>query len=70
MIWHFLEVWLLFLAVFGVGCGLGAFLYTGLTLGPLATVQGALSNFVGDGIDEIKWRLGVGPDWRADFRFC
>lgn len=68
MIWHFLEVWFLFLLVFGFGCGLGAFVYAGLAVGPLAGVQSALANLVGDGIDEVKWRLGVGPDWRAGFR--
>lgn len=68
MIWHFVEVWLLFVLVFGVGCGLGAVAYAGLAAGPFAGAQRAVANLVGDGIDEVKWRLGVGPDWRAGSR--
>lgn len=68
MIWHFFEVWLLLLVVFAVGCGFGAFLYGGLAFRPLAGVQVALADFVGDAVDEIKWRLGVGPHWRATAR--
>ena len=68
MIWHFLEIWLLFMIVFTVGCGLGASFYSGLARGPLAVAQGAVADVVGDAVDAIKWRLGVGPDWRPAFR--
>jgi predicted flap endonuclease-1-like 5' DNA nuclease len=67
VIWHFVEVWLLFLGVFVVGCGLGASVYVGLSRGPLATAQGIVADAVGDIIDEIKWRLGVAPDWRPGY---
>lgn len=67
MIWHFFEVWFLFLVVFTAGCGLGTALYTGLAQGPLATLQGSVADAVGDAIDAIKWRLGLAPDWRPGF---
>jgi predicted flap endonuclease-1-like 5' DNA nuclease len=68
MIWHFFEVWLLLMVAFVVGCGLGASLYAGLAGGPVAVVQGVVADAVGDAVDAIKWRLGVGPDWRPAFR--
>lgn len=68
MIWHFFEVWILFFIVFAAGCALGAFFFSTMALGPLAGAQGAVANLIGDGIDEMKWRLGVGPDWRAASR--
>jgi predicted flap endonuclease-1-like 5' DNA nuclease len=68
MIWHFFEIWLLLLAAFAVGCGLGASLYSGLARGPLAVAQGVVADAVGDVVDEIKRRLGVGPDWRPAHR--
>ena len=68
MIWHFFEVWFLFLVVFTAGCGLGTALYTGLARGPLSALQGSVSDTVGDVIDAIKWRLGLAPDWRPAFR--
>jgi predicted flap endonuclease-1-like 5' DNA nuclease len=68
MIWHFFEVWILFLAVFAVGCGLGTLVHVGLAAGPLALVQDHLANAVGDGLDRLKWRLGLAPDWRPELR--
>lgn len=68
MILHFLEVWFVFAIVFAIGCWLGVLLYGGLSESRFAAAQGAVADFVGDGIDEIKWRLGVGPDWRPAFR--
>jgi predicted flap endonuclease-1-like 5' DNA nuclease len=68
MIWHFFEVWLLLMAAFAIGCGLGASLYSGMARGPLAVAQGAVADVVGDAVDAIKWRLGVGPDWRPSFQ--
>lgn len=67
MIWHFFEVWLLFLVVFAVGCGLGALLHVGLAAGPMAVVQDRVAYAVGNGIDRLKWRLGIAPDWRPEF---
>lgn len=64
MIWHFFEVWLYFLVAFAVGCILGAYLYSGVARSPLAAAQGVVADRVGDVIDEIKTRLGIGPDWR------
>lgn len=68
MIWHFFEVWVLFLAVFVVGCGLGTLLHVGLAAGPMALVQDRFANAVGDAVDRLKWRLGLAPDWRPEFR--
>jgi predicted flap endonuclease-1-like 5' DNA nuclease len=64
LIWHFFEVWFSFLLAFGLGCALGAYLYGGIARSPLAAVQGVVADHVGDIIDEIKARLGIGPDWR------
>jgi predicted flap endonuclease-1-like 5' DNA nuclease len=68
MIWHFFEVWVLLLATFVVGCGLGAALYAGIAGSPLATVQGVLADSIGDVVDVVKSRLGFTPDWREDLR--
>jgi predicted flap endonuclease-1-like 5' DNA nuclease len=68
VIWHFLEVWLLLLAMFAVGCVLGALLHVGLAAGRAAIVQDAVAAAVGEGIDRLKWRLGIIPDWRPEFR--
>ena len=68
MIWHFFEVWILFLAVFAVGCGLGATLHVGLAAGPLGVAQDRFAAAVGDGMDRLKWRLGIAPDWRPERR--
>lgn len=67
MILHFLEVWLLFLLVFAVGCGLGVLLHNGLAAGPLAGAQESFAGAVGGGIDRLKWRLGIAPEWRPEF---
>ncbi len=64
MIWHFFEVWLVFLVVFAVGCLLGANLYGGIANSGLAAAQGLVADRVGDMIDGTKARLGIGPDWR------
>jgi predicted flap endonuclease-1-like 5' DNA nuclease len=64
LIWHFFEVWLALLIAFGAGCVLGAYLYGGIARSPLAAAQGVVADRVGDAIDEIKARLGIGPDWR------
>jgi len=68
MIWHFFEVWILFLAVFAAGCGLGAMLHVGLAAGPLGIAQDRFAAAVGDGMDRLKWRLGIAPDWRPERR--
>jgi predicted flap endonuclease-1-like 5' DNA nuclease len=64
MIWHFLEVWLLVAVAFGIGCGLGAYLYGVIGDSRLAPAQGALADGIGDVFDGIKMRLGLGPAWR------
>jgi predicted flap endonuclease-1-like 5' DNA nuclease len=64
MIWHFLEVWALLAIMFASGCALGAWLYGVIGAGRLATTQGIVADEVGDAIDRIKARLGVGPAWR------
>ncbi|MEO8669143.1 MAG: hypothetical protein ABI399_11545 [Bauldia sp.] len=68
MIWHFFEVWLLLLAMFVVGCGLGAALYAGVGNSQLAVSQGRVADAIGDLTDALKARLGLGPDWRDGFR--
>ena len=67
MIWHFFEVWFLLLGAFVIGCGLGAALYAGLGNSALSTTQGALADSIGDTIDGVKARFGLGPDWRDGF---
>jgi predicted flap endonuclease-1-like 5' DNA nuclease len=68
VIWHFLEVWLLLVAAYVLGSIAGSFLYLGLERSPLAAAQGALADAVGDWIDGIKTRYGVGPAWRPDVK--
>jgi predicted flap endonuclease-1-like 5' DNA nuclease len=68
VIWHFFEIWLFILAAFVVGCVLGTFAYGWLAGTRLAVAQGALADTVGDVIDGIKTRLGVGAAWRPSFR--
>jgi hypothetical protein len=64
MIWHFLEVWLLVAIAFGVGCVLGAFLYGVIGDSRLVTTQGVVADGIGDVLDGVKARLGLGPAWR------
>ena len=64
MIWHFLEVWLLVAIVFGAGCLLGAFLYGVIGDSRFVTTQGVIADGIGDVLDGIKARLGLGPAWR------
>jgi predicted flap endonuclease-1-like 5' DNA nuclease len=52
--------------MFAAGCALGAWLYGVIGAGRLATTQGIVADEVGDAIDRIKARLGVGPAWRRD----
>ncbi len=66
MIWHFLEIWLLVAVSFAVGCALGAGLYGLLADSPLALAQGAVADVVGDVVDWVKVRLGIGPAWRPE----
>ena len=66
MIWHFLEVWLVVAVSFAVGCVLGAALYALLADSPLALAQGAVADTVGDVVDWVKLRLGIGPAWRPE----
>ena len=66
MIWHFLEVWALLAILFAAGCVLGAWLYGVIGASALAGTQGLVADAVGDAIDRIKVRLGVGPAWRHD----
>ena len=62
MIWHFFEVWLLLLGTFVIGCGLGAGLYAGIGNSRLASAQGVVADAIGDLIDGIKSRFGLGPE--------
>lgn len=64
MIWHFFEIWLLLLSAFAVGSLLGALLYIGLARSPVARAQGVVADALGDLIDWVKTRFGVGPAWR------
>ncbi len=63
MIWHFLEVWLFVVASFAVGCAIGALVYDILARTSLATAQRAIADSIGDVVDRMKDRLGVGPVW-------
>lgn len=65
MIWHFVEVWLLMLAAFTVGCMLGSGIYSGIRRTAWADGQGRLADSIGDLIDGVKGRLGMGPSWRT-----
>lgn len=64
MIWHFVEVWLLILLTFLVGCLAGAHLYGYLAETRLANAQGAVADAVGDILDGVKTRIGLAPAWR------
>jgi predicted flap endonuclease-1-like 5' DNA nuclease len=68
VIWHFLEVWLLVVAAYLLGSTIGVFVYLGLERTPLAAAQGALADAIGDAIDGVKTRYGVGPAWRPDVK--
>jgi predicted flap endonuclease-1-like 5' DNA nuclease len=68
MILHFLEVWLLLLVAFAVGGGLGAALYGLVDRSSLAELQGTFADSVGDFIDGVKSKFGLGPDWRDGVR--
>ncbi len=68
MIWHFFEVWVLVFVAFAIGCPIGAIVYDLLARSPLGGVQAALGDRVGDVVDAIKSRLGVGPVWRPEYR--
>ncbi len=68
MIWHFLEVWALLLVAFAIGCPIGALAYRLIAGSPLAGLQGDFADVVGDVVDGIKSRLGIGPVWRPEYR--
>lgn len=68
MIWHFFEIWLLLFAAFLVGCSLGAALYAGMGNTALANAQGVFADAIGDRIDALKTRFGLGPEWREGHR--
>lgn len=68
MIWHFFEVWVLMLAAFAVGCPIGALAYRLVGDSRLGGVQGDIADMVGDVVDGIKSRLGIGPVWRPEYR--
>ena len=68
MIWHFFEVWVLMLVAFAVGCPIGAVAYKLIAQSPLAELQGDFADVVGDVVDGIKSRLGIGPVWRPEYR--
>ncbi len=66
MIWHFFEVWALMLVAFAIGCPLGAVAYRLIAASPLADLQGGLADAVGDIVDNVKGRFGIGPVWRPE----
>ncbi len=68
MIWHFFEIWLLVVAAYLIGSIIGLLIYLGLERTPLAAAQGAFADAIGDAIDGIKTRYGVGPAWRPDVK--
>ena len=68
MIWHFLEVWVLMIAAFAIGCPIGAAAYKLIARSPLAGLQGRFADVIGDVVDGIKSRLGIGPVWRPEYR--
>jgi predicted flap endonuclease-1-like 5' DNA nuclease len=68
VILHFVEIWALLLVTFIVGCALGAAVYGLVAESGLATTQGAVADAVGDVVDGIKAKLGVGPVWRPEYR--
>ena len=68
MIWHFFEVWGLMLVAFAIGCPIGAAAYKLIAQSPLAEQQGDFADVVGDVVDGVKSRLGIGPVWRPEYR--
>ena len=68
MIWHFFEVWVLMLAAFAVGCPVGATTYKLIARSPLSDLQDDVADAIGDVVDGIKSRLGIGPVWRPEYR--
>lgn len=68
MILHLAELWASLLAAFLVGCLIGAALYRGLAVSFFASAQGAIADAIGDAIDGVKSRLGVGHPWRPEYR--
>jgi len=64
MIWHLLEVWLLVVLMFVIGCLAGAWLYRFAADSRLAIVQGVVADSVGDVLDRVKARVGLAPAWR------
>jgi predicted flap endonuclease-1-like 5' DNA nuclease len=68
MIWHFFEVWILMAFAFVLGSALGALLYGVVARSRFATAQGVAADAIGDLVDSIKARLGVGPVWRPEYR--
>lgn len=68
MIWHFFEIWVLLLVAFVIGSVMGAGLYAGLGNTAMAGTQGRLADAIGDRIDALKTRFGLGPEWREDLR--
>ncbi len=68
MIWHLFEVWLILLATFLIGCTIGALAYEVVARSGYAAAQGALADSVGDVVDRIKDRFGLGPAWRPQYR--
>ncbi len=68
MIWHFLEVWVLMLAAFAIGCPIGALAYDLIARTGLSRTQGRVADGVGNVVDGIKTRLGIGPVWRPEYR--
>ena len=64
MIWHFVEVWLLVVLTFVVGCLAGAHLYNLLAGSRLAIAQGIAADAIGDVLDRTKARIGLAPAWR------
>jgi len=68
MIWHAFEVWLMVLATFLIGSTMGALAYEVIARSRYAEAQGALADSVGDVVDRIKDRFGLGPAWRPQHR--
>lgn len=68
MIWHILEIFVLLLVSFVIGCLLGSLLYRALALTPLAAGQEALAGALGGSVDRIKQRFGFAPAWRPASR--
>lgn len=66
MIVHFLEVVALVAIAYTLGCVLGALLYDLAARGRFAAQQGVLADAVGDVVDAVSARFGVGPAWRPE----